>query len=474
MRNNTKESSLTIPDKQKAVEQGLRYKFLFSNRSNQPMNLLDRMAHYNVNGVSIAVINNGELEWANAYGISDIETKHLVTKDTLFQAGSISKSITALGILLLVQEGKIDLDVDVNQYLKSWHLPDNEFTVTEKVTLRRVLSHSAGLTVSGFPGYHMSATIPSLTQILDGVNPPANTEPVRVNRIPGTKWSYSGGGTTIAQLLIEDITGQPFHLWMEKNVLNKLEMSLSTFDNYPNESYLLASGHNSQGKYIDGKHHIYPEMAAAGLWSTATDIAKFVMYIQNIFSSTDSPFLKQDLIREMLKPQIYAMGKSHSGLGVFLENLPDETVFEHAGQDHGFIANYRGLIHQKCGFSIMMNSYENGWYLMEEISNSIADVYGWKNFSPTYKTIFSNDKELYQTFKGTYKEKENNREISILTDGKKLFLKETKEMKKIELHPESNDLFFNQEWGQTIEFRHENNELIMNDSNNANIPYYKV
>lgn len=474
MRPHTKKSSLTILEKQKAVEQGLRCKFLFSNRSNQRMNLLERMAHYNVNGVSIAVINNGELEWANAYGVADVESKQLVTTNTLFQVGSISKSITAFGILLLVQEGKVDLDIDVNQYLKFWHVPDNEFTVTEKVTLRRILTHSAGLTVSGFPGYQLGTTIPSLTQILDGINPPANTEPVRVNRIPGTKWSYSGGGTTIVQLLIEDITGQPFHLWMEKNALNKLEMTLSTFDNYPNESYLLASGHNSQGKCIDGKHHIYPEMAAAGLWSTATDIAKFVIYIQNIFSRIDSPFLKQDLIREILKPQIYAMGKYQCGLGVFLENLPDEVVFEHAGQDRGFIANYRGLIHQKCGLSIMMNSDENGWYLMEEISNSIADVYGWKNVSPTYKTIFLTDKELYQTFKGSYKEKDNNRAISILTDGKKLFLKETQEMKQIELHPESNYLFFTQEGGHTIEFRHDNNELILNDSNSANIPYYKV
>ena len=459
-------------EKQNSVEQNLRFKVLFSNRANQTMNLLDRMNYYNVNGISIAVINDGKIDWVDSYGIADVENGETVTTNTLFQAGSISKSITALGILYLVQEGLISLDEDVNKYLKSWRIPENKFTKNEKVTLRRILSHSAGLTVSGFPGYEVGSTIPSITQILDGVKPPANTDAIRVDSIPGTTFRYSGGGTTIAQLLIEDMTGQSFHHWMEQHILSKLGMTLSTFDQYPQKSYFLAAGHDCRGQIVLGKHHLYPEMAAAGLWSRAEDIAKFVIYILNVFSGRDCQFLNNDLIQEMLKPQIRANGKYQPGLSVFLQNQDDEIVFEHGGQDHGFIALYRGLTRQKCGFAIMMNSDANGWYLMEEIANSIADVYQWKGFSPIYRSVGLSNKEHYKKFAGTYKSKEKDRQIVIQTDNEKLFLKESSEMPPIELYPDDNYHFFTQEGDHAIEFKSDTpNTLVMKDNNDEIMTY---
>ena len=458
--------------KQNSVEQSLRFKVLFSNRKNQTMNLLDRMNYYNVNGISIAVINDGKIDWVDSYGIADAENGDKITTSTLFQAGSISKSITALGTLYLVQEGLVSLDEDVNKYLKSWHIPENKFTINEKVTLRRILSHSAGLTVSGFPGYEFGSTIPSVTQILDGVKPPVNTDAIRVDSIPGVIFRYSGGGTTIAQLLIEDMTGQPFHLWMEQYVLSKLGMALSTFDQYPQRPYFLSAGHDCRGNTVSGKHHIYPEMAAAGLWSSAEDIAKFTIYLINAFSGIDCQFLNKDLILEMLKPQIQAKGKHQPGLGVFLQNQDDEIVFEHGGQDHGFIALYRGLTRQKCGFVIMMNADANGWYLMEEIANSIADVYQWKDFAPIYRSIGLSDKEHYKKFAGTYKSKENDRKIVIQTDNKKLFLKEAPEMPQIELYPDDKHHFFTQEGNHDIEFKSDTpNTLVMKDNNDEIMTY---
>lgn len=191
-------------------EDNLRHKVLFTNKPNQKMNLQDRMNYYHVNGVSIAIIDHGEITDTFVYGLADAITKKPLTANTLLQAGSISKTIAAFSILYLVQQKILALDKDVNLYLKSWHVAENEFTTKEKVTLRRILSHSAGLTVSGFPGYERGSQIPTTVQVLDGVKPLANTDKVKVNSVPGSQWRYSGGGTTIAQLIIEDITKQSF------------------------------------------------------------------------------------------------------------------------------------------------------------------------------------------------------------------------------------------------------------------------
>src|SRR6185295_16912658 len=153
----------------------------------------ERLKRYKIPGVSVAVINNYKVEWAKAYGVKDSDTNEPVTTETLFQAGSISKSVNAMVALKKVEQGKISLDENINAKLTSWKLPDNEFTAKHKVTLANLLSHTGGLTVHGFPGYAPGEALPTLPQILDGA-PPANTPAVRVNMEPGTKFRYSGGG----------------------------------------------------------------------------------------------------------------------------------------------------------------------------------------------------------------------------------------------------------------------------------------
>ena len=177
----------------------------------------------------MALIRDYRVVWEAAVGLADREEGKKATAETLFQAGSISKPVTAAALLREAQKGTFRLDVDVNDYLKSWKLPANELTAREKVTLERILSHGAGLTVHGFPGYAAGEAVPTVPQVLDGA-PPANTAPVRVDLVPGSRWRYSGGGYTIAQLAMSDTLGQAFPDLMRTLCLAPAGMSLSTYE----------------------------------------------------------------------------------------------------------------------------------------------------------------------------------------------------------------------------------------------------
>jgi CubicO group peptidase (beta-lactamase class C family) len=211
------------------VENGIPPIVVSDNDPPLQLNIEKLMQLYKVPGLSIAVIDNFKIAWAKGYGVTEAGTNSPVTAHTLFQAASISKPVTATGALTLVEQGKLSLDENVNLKLKSWQVPDNDFTKDQKVTLRRLMSHSAGLTVHGFPGYEVGAPIPTLPEILNG-EPPANTAPVRVDTIPGTKSIYSGGGITIEQLLVMDVTGEPFAKFMHDAVLDKIGMTDSTYE----------------------------------------------------------------------------------------------------------------------------------------------------------------------------------------------------------------------------------------------------
>jgi CubicO group peptidase (beta-lactamase class C family) len=246
--------------------------------------LADRMKFYHANGVSIAVIKDYKIEWAKGYGWADSSEQRPVTTTTLFQAGSNSKSLNAVGILKLVQEGKLDLYSDINNYLKSWKFPYDSRSKGKKITIANLLSHTAGLTVHGFPGYEKGDTIPTLIQILNGQKP-ANTEAVRSMYDPSHKFEYSGGGTTISQLIVLDVTGQPYDVYMWDNVLKPMGMMYSSYTQPPSadRQNLLATGYYNDGKPVKGNYHIYPEQAAAGLWTLKFDsMVKFdlCLYVQ--------------------------------------------------------------------------------------------------------------------------------------------------------------------------------------------------
>ena len=371
-----------VPSRIQRVEQGLLPSVLI--KGSPGWTIQERMKHYKIPGVSIAVINNFKVEWARGYGVKDLETNEPVTSETLFQAGSISKPVAAMVALKRVEQGKIALDENINNKLTSWKLPDNEFTAKRKVTLANLLSHTGGLTVHGFPGYAVGEKLPTLPQVLDGA-PPANTAAVRVDIEPGTKFRYSGGGTTIAQLTIMDIEKKPYPQIAQETVLTPLGMTSSTYSQPLPDAIRkkAATGYRSNGKEVEGKIHVYPEMAAAGLWTTPTDLAKFAIEVQLSLQGKSNKVLTKETITKMVTPFI----EEQVGMGFFIEKHGNAIYFGHGGADEGFRAGL--LVHRDKGYgvAVMVNS-DNG-EIINEIFRSVAKEYQWEDYLPQTHEIVS-------------------------------------------------------------------------------------
>ena len=295
-----KPDAASLAQRIERVENGLLPAAVLKGETPARMKLTVRMQFYKTPAVSIAVINDGRIEWARAYGVLEAGGKEEATPETLFQAASISKPLSALAALHLVEQGKLDLDADVNKRLISWKVPENEFTKDQKVTVRRLLTHSAGLTVSGFLGYPSDEALPSLRQILEGEKP-ANSAAIRVDVVPGTKFRYAGGGYVVLQQLMVDVTARSFPELMQKTVLEKLGMSHSTFQQpLSPEHAAAAAGHLPDGKEIKGKWFVYPELAPAGLWTTPTDLARFVIELQQSRLGKSNKVLSTSMTNQML------------------------------------------------------------------------------------------------------------------------------------------------------------------------------
>lgn len=346
------------------------------------MNLIERMEFYKASGASLAVIINGKLTSIESYGYIDFYSHQKVNSKTLFQAGSISKTINAVGILMLTGQYKLSLDQDVNKYLKSYLVEDNQFTKNHKVTLRQLLSHSAGTNVHGFPGYNRTQKLPSTLEILLGQKPKVNTDKIEVVGIPGKKCVYSGGGTTITQMIIEDITGELYQNWMDKNVLANFGMIHSTYDQLQiNGKTNMAAGHLQNGEEVAGRYHLYPEMAAAGLTTTAEDLGNFLIKIFELLDDEcEQRVLELNLLKEMISPQIQGFDNNFAGLGVFINNAGDGLRFEHDGMNEGFVARFVAYPASKSGFVIMINN-ENAVKLLDEIAANIEDIYDFQVLS---------------------------------------------------------------------------------------------
>jgi CubicO group peptidase (beta-lactamase class C family) len=357
----------------------------------------ERLRFYDVPGVSVAVVDGGRIAWARAWGVADAATGAHVDTATLFQAASISKPVAAVGALRMVEEGRLELDGDVNHRLRRWQVPESRHTAVEKVTLRRLLSHSAGTTVHGFPGYPAGAPVPTLVQILDG-QPPANTAPVRVDTIPGSLWRYSGGGTTVVQLLMEDVSGRPFAELMETLVLRPAGMTHSTFAqpipaDHPG---VPATAHRSDGSPIPGGHHTYPEQAAAGLWTTPSDLARFALHVREASAGAAGRVLSPGMARRMLTVEAGAYG-----LGFALSGEADDRTFGHGGSNAGFQSIL--VLHSGDGpGAVVMTNGQNGINLAYEIVRAIAREYGLPGHEPTVRDAVALDRAALADLAGDY------------------------------------------------------------------------
>jgi len=404
------------------------------------LRLADRMEDYKVPGVSIAVFNNYKIEWAKGYGFKEAGGDDLVTPKTLFQGASISKPVAATAALHFIEQGVFDLDEDVNKKLVSWKVPENEFTREKKVTLRRILSHSAGLTVSGFGGYAQGKEVPALHKILDGEKP-ANSASIRVDIEPGTKFRYSGGGYTVMQQLLIDRVNKPFPEIMQETVLEILGMAESTYEQPLPETLAsqAATAHHQKGKPIKGKWHTYPEMAAAGLWTTPTDLSRFVIEIMLSNAGKSNKVLTQSMVHQMLTDQNESVG-----LGIFLWDEGEDFRLSHGGGNKGFKCFLIAYPEKGQGAAIMTNG-DNGSSLNPEILRSLAAEYGWKHFQPSEKTVAEVEPGIYETYAGTYQFTPKSK-ITITKEGNRLFAEPVFVFpvgrSKCEIFPESETVFF--------------------------------
>lgn len=375
-------------------ERGLLPAVLVAGEKPAVKSLTHRMTELSVPAVSIAVIHHGRLDWARAYGVT--QSKGIaVTPDTLFQAASISKPVFALAVLQLVERGKLDLDTNVNDYLKSWRVPDNEFTRHEKVTLRRLLSHSAGVTVQGFSGYSPHSQLPTTPQILDGTYP-ANTRAVRVDTVPGSTHRYSGGGYTVAQLVLSDQVDRPLDRYLDEAILRPLGMRHSTFAQPLPAARLreAAQPHLRDGSAMTGAPLVYPELAAAGMWTTPTDLARFGLGLHEALEGRSS-LVSAATARTMLTPVI-----SRQALGPMVDGSTSRKYFLHGGGNAGYPCMWFAY-EDGDGFAIMTNS-DNASELISEVWRTLAHLYQWPDFAPPVRERAKVSRENLERMLGVY------------------------------------------------------------------------
>ena len=358
--------------------------------------LTQRMAQLHVPGLSIAVIHNGAIEWARGFGVTKTDGTP-VTETTLFQAGSISKPLAAMAVLHQVQLGKLSLDADVNTELVSWKVPDSPTANGKPVTLREILTHTAGFTVHGFPGYASGDPIPSLIQVLNGEKP-ANTPPIRVESEPGSKWNYSGGGYVVMLQMVLDVTKEPFPKLAHDTVFAPIGMTHSTYEQPLPASMQpsAATPYTASGAAVKGGAHTYPELTAAGLWTTSPDLAKYCLEVQRSIQGKANHVLSQSLTEEML-----TSGKGNWGLGLEIGGSPSDPFFSHGGVNDGFEGLF--VAYEKHGDgAIVLTNAQGGSRIASEIMRSIANEYGWSDFHSAIRTPVKLPAEALQQYVGAY------------------------------------------------------------------------
>jgi CubicO group peptidase (beta-lactamase class C family) len=339
-----------------------------------PFTLQQLLERFHVPGVSVAVIKDFRVHWAKGYGVADVESGTRVDPDTLFQAASISKPVAAMAAVRAAQEGRFSLDADINTILKTWKLPDTEFTRERPVTPRALMSHTAGLGDGfGFPGYQPSAARPSIVEILEG-RPPSNLGPVFMERPPFTAMKYSGGGVVVMQLAMTDVVGGSFPDIMRRMVLEPIGMTHSAYEQPLSEERdrHAARAHGARGQAMDAKWHVYPELAAAGLWTTPTDLARFAIEVQQAAQGRSSRVLSRAGVLEMLTP----VGVGDYAVGFAIEKRGQGWYFGHGGSNWGFQCDL--LAHRLKGYGVaVMTNGDAGRPVINEIEARVAAAYGW-------------------------------------------------------------------------------------------------
>lgn len=379
------------------VEHGLTAVLQVEGREPERFTLADRMTRYAVPGVAVAVVHDGEIAWAAGYGSRGPDAG-AVGADSLFQAASISKAVAAVAVLALVEHGVLDLDVDINSYLRNWRLPASEFTAAQPVTLRHLLSHTAGTTVPGFAGYRIGEAVPTVPQLLAG-EAPANTPAVESFAAPGAVLQYSGGGSTVVQQLVTDVTGRGFAELVDDIVLRPFAMADSGYlQPLPTERAAQAAwAHDAAGAPVPGGFHVYPELQAAGLWTTAPDLARWLLGVQRILAGRTGGPISPDTARLM----VTSVAPGSFGLGPEIMGDGPLQRFGHSGANQGYKSQVDGLVTGASGCAILTNG-ENGTTLVAEIRRAVADEYGHGTIGPEPVRLADVDPAVLRSYTGRY------------------------------------------------------------------------
>lgn len=431
------------------IEASVLPTFTIRGEETPAVTLAERMGALGVPGVSVAVIEDGEIAWARGWGLADVASGRAVTADTLFQAASISKPVAALAALQMVDQGLIDLDADVNDYLTSWEVPESAYTATRKVTLRSLLNHTAGTTVWGFPGYGPDEQVPSTVGVLDGEG---NTAAIRVFKEPGESWRYSGGGYTVMQLLLSDVAGEPFPELMRELVLQPAGMTRSTYqqplpDGRRAEA---ATGYRPDGTPVDGNYHTYPEMAAAGLWTTPSDLARYALAVQRAAHGDEDALLSPETTRAMLTP-----GMNDHGLGPGIAD--GGARFAHGGSNEGFRCQLTAFV--DGGGVVVMTNADAGGRLAQEIVLTVAAEYGWPGIEPQERVLADLSVAELEALVGVYEIPEVFRVEVVLRDERLLLM--VPGQPELELLPLSTTSFVVRQDGQPVDFEIDGEEVTM-------------
>ncbi len=426
------------------VEQGLLPTRALQSQPWTPQRLADRMDFHKVPGVGIAVIRDSRIEWERGYGVVEAGGSRRITTGTLFQAGSISKPVAAVAALRLVERGLLHLDEDANRYLRSWKIPAGG-NWQPRVTIRQLVSHTAGLTVHGFPGYPRDGPIASLVEVLNGGGR-ANTPPVTVNAIPGTMFRYSGGGYSVLQQLLIDVTGKPFPALMKELVLGPLGAHSTYEQPLPSSLWAVAAtGHRAGGKPVAGKWHVYPEMAAAGLWTTPGDLARFAIEIQLALAGKSEKLLSQKMTRELLTRRM-----DDVGLGLFLSGVDKSARFGHGGWDEGFVSEMVAYQQGGLGAVVMSNADVGGSGINPEILRSIAREYAWPDYLPKERVPAAVAEVAAADHDGTYELRPGVQMVVRRERGRLLL--EISGQPPLELHAGADNLYFLKEVNAEVQF----------------------
>jgi CubicO group peptidase (beta-lactamase class C family) len=429
-----------VEDRIARIERTLEPTFRIKGQDVETFEINERLNELGAPGLSVAFAVGGKIEWARAYGMADADDDRPMSTETMLLAGSISKPVAAIRAHQLVENGTFDLDEDINAYLSSWQVPENEFTISEKVTIRRILNHTAGLSVWGFPGYDIGDEIPSVIEVLDGMG---NTDPVRVYKEPGESWMYSGGGYTVLQLAITDEEGVSFPQTMRENVLDPLDMPNSTFENpLPSEFHAIAAtGYRENGTEVEGKWPIYPEMAAAGLWTTPGELIQYATNTQEILQSGNDGVLKSETVASMLTP-----GMNDHGLGPVVT----EHHFGHGGADEGFRARLVAWKAKPYAVVIMVNSDNGG--IIDELMLAIATEYDLPGIEPTVREVNELPIDQLENYRGNYVFEVDDTTCDIELRGSQLVMTAEWLESPMTLLPESETIFFDALNGNLVEF----------------------